>query len=321
MARQSSATPVAAGSAIEVRALVKRYGGFEALHGVEFDVAAGEAFGFIGPNGAGKTTLIRTMLDLLHPSGGSIRILGLDSHRDARRVHERVGYVPGDLDLWEKLTARQTLTFLAGLRGRGAERIDPLAERLKLDLDRQVRDLSKGNREKVGLIQAFMPDPELIVLDEPTSGLDPLVQHEVFAMIDEARERGRTIFFSSHYLNEVERIADRVALIRDGRMIAVDTVAHLKERARRRVEISFSRPVDASRLDGVAGVGDVRVRGTRARLTTSGPMGELIQRLATLPVELVSTPDPDLEDVFLALYEDEGEDAEPGDRGGERDAD
>ncbi len=307
--------------AIEVRGLIKRYGSFQALHGLDFEVAPGEAFGFIGPNGAGKTTLIRTMLDLLHPTAGSITILGFDSHRQARSVHQQVGYVPGDLDLWERLTARQTLKFLAGMRGgRGTSRIEPLAERLKLELEREVRDLSKGNREKVGLIQAFMHDPELIVLDEPTSGLDPLVQHEVFEMIDEAKGRGRTIFFSSHYLNEVERIADRVALIRDGEIIALDTITHLKERARRRVEITFSRPVDATALSGISGVDDVRISGAHARLAISGPMGELIKALAALPVEIVSTPDPDLEEVFLGLYGAEGERSEARSDAQDRDA-
>lgn len=289
--------------AVEVRGLFKRYGGFEALRGVDFEVATGEAFGFIGPNGAGKTTLIRIMLDLLHPSAGSITVLGLDAHSQARALHERIGYVPGDLDLWEKLTARQTLEFLAGLRGgRGADAVEPLAKRLRLDLDRPVRDLSKGNREKVGLIQAFMHDPDLIVLDEPTSGLDPLVQHEVFAMVDEARERGRTVFFSSHHLNEVERIADRVALIRDGELIALDTIANLRQRAQRRVEVRFETPIDAGHLAEVPGVADLRTSGARASLNITGKIGPLIKALAPLPVETLSMPDPDLEEIFLTLY-------------------
>ena len=296
-------------NAIEVREVVKRYGDFRALHGIDFDVATGEAFGFIGPNGAGKTTLIRTMLDLLRPTTGTISILGRDSRRQARAVHARVGYVPGALSLWETLTARQTLAFLANTRnGRGLQQIEPLAERLGLDLDRQVRDLSKGNREKVGLIQAFMHHPELIVLDEPTSGLDPLVQHEVFGIIDEARGRGATIFFSSHRLDEVDRIADRVALIREGTIIALDDIATLKERALRRVEVTFSEPVDATALTGVTGVRDLKITGMRARLAIVGPMRELIQALARLPVETVSTPAPDLEEVFLGLYGNKDDD-------------
>ncbi len=223
MASRNNAKP------IEVEGLVKRYRGFQALHGIDLEVERGEVFGFIGPNGAGKTTLIRTMLDLIRPSEGRVRIFGLDSRADARGVHERTGYVPGELALWERLTGRQALAYLSALRGgAGDERIEPLAERLRLDLDRPIRDLSKGNKEKIGLIQGLMHEPDLIVLDEPTSGLDPLIQHEVFAIVDEIGERGGTVFFSSHHLSEVERIAARVGVIREGRMVTVDTVERLE---------------------------------------------------------------------------------------------
>jgi ABC-2 type transport system ATP-binding protein len=300
-----------ADNAIEVRGLVKRYGRFQALHGVELDVRAGEAFGFIGPNGAGKTTLIRILLDLLRASEGEARVFGLDSRRGARAIHARLGYVPGNLALWEKMTARDALGFLASMRdGAGKERIEPLAARLKLSLDRPIKELSKGNREKVGLIQAFMHEPDLLVLDEPTSGLDPLVQHEVFAMVDAATERGATVFFSSHYLNEVERIADRVGLIREGRMLTVDTVTGLKRRAKRRVDVTFTEPVDTARLEAVPGVGELRAAPGRVEMTFSGEMRELIGALAEMPVEVLSTPEPDLEEVFLGLYGDgDGADA------------
>ncbi|MET0957703.1 MAG: ABC transporter ATP-binding protein [Solirubrobacterales bacterium] len=290
-------------NAIEIRGLVKRYGSFLALNGIDLDVSSGEAFGFIGPNGAGKTTLIRTMLDLLRPSEGSLRVLGFDSRREARHIHARLGYVPGDLTLWERFTGRQALEFLCGQRGgAGHDRIEPLAERLGLSLDRRIKELSKGNREKVGLIQAFMHDPELIVLDEPTSGLDPLVQQEVFAIVAEARSRGRTVFFSSHRLEEVERIADRVGVIREGELVALDSVAGLRHRATRRIELSFSSPVEPSALEGVPGVDEVRVAGERAHLIVSGPVGPLLEVLATLPVESLAAPEPDLEEIFLGLY-------------------
>ncbi|HET8976090.1 MAG TPA: ABC transporter ATP-binding protein [Solirubrobacterales bacterium] len=290
-------------NAIEVRGLVKRYGRFQALHGIDLDVHAGEAFGFIGPNGAGKTTVIRILLDLLRPSEGEVRVFGLDSRADTRRIHARLGYVPGDLTLWEKMTGRDVLEFLANMRGgAGAERIEPLAERLNLTLDRRIKELSRGNREKVGLIQAFMHEPDLLVLDEPTSGLDPLVQHEVFAMVDAATERGATVFFSSHYLNEVERIADRVGLIREGRMLTVDTVAGLKRRAKRRVDVTFTEPVDPAPLEALRGAGDVRAAPNRVELTFTGEMAELIAALAEMPVEVLTTPEPDLEEVFLGLY-------------------
>jgi len=301
-----SAAVSGAKSAIAVEGLVKRYGDFLALKRIDLNVSTGESFGFIGPNGAGKTTLIRTMLDLLRPSEGTVRVLGLDSRRDAHRIHARIGYVPGDLSLWERFTGRQALEFLAGQRdGAGLARIEPLAERLSLSLDRRIKELSKGNREKVGLVQAFMHDPELIVLDEPTSGLDPLVQHEVFAIVEEARERGATVFFSSHRLEEVERIADRVGVIREGQMITVDTVAGLKARATRRIELVFSEPVERSALDGIEGVADVGVSGSRAHLRLTGPVRPVLRKLAELPVETLSAPEPDLEEIFLGLYRGE----------------
>ena len=240
---------MSADAVIEARGLVKRYGSYQALHGIDLEVERGEVFGFIGPNGAGKTTLIRTVLDLIRPSEGEVRVLGLDSHRDALAIHARSGYVPGELVLWDRLTGRQALEHLAGLRsGAGLERIEALAQRLDVELDRRISDLSKGNREKIGLIQGFMHEPELVILDEPTSGLDPLVQQEVFAIVDEVKERGGTVFFSSHHLDEVERIADRVGAIREGRMVAVDTVAGLKSRAARRIEVLFGEPVDGCRV-------------------------------------------------------------------------
>ena len=304
--------------AIKVRALVKRYGSFIALHGIDLDVSRGEVFGFIGPNGAGKTTLIRTMLDLIRPSKGEIRVFGLDSRRDARQVHARTGYVPGELGLWEKLTARQVLLHLAGLRsGDGGDRIEGLAERLRLPLDRPIRELSKGNKEKVGLVQALMHEPDLLVLDEPTGGLDPLIQHEVFAIIDEAKARGATVFFSSHYLSEVERIADRVGIVREGRMVAIDTVAGLKRRAPRRIEVTLRDPVDPARFEGIQGVREAHASDGRLTLVVTGAMNDIVKALATHQVETLSTPEPELEEIFLGLYRDQPADAAAEQSGGE----
>jgi ABC-2 type transport system ATP-binding protein len=295
------------GSVIEVRGLVKRYGGFQALHGIDLEVERGEVFGFIGPNGAGKTTLIRTALDLIRPSEGEVRVFGLDSRRDARRIHARSGYVPGDLALWDRLTGRQALAHLTGLRGgAGAERVEPLAQRLDVDLDRRISDLSKGNREKIGLIQAFMHEPDLVILDEPTSGLDPLVQQEVFAIVDEVKERGATVFFSSHHLDEIERIADRVGAVREGRMVAVDTVAGLKARAARRIEVVFGEPVAAEEFAQLDGVRDVRASGRHLHMVTAGPIDPVLKAVARHRVESLSAPEPELEEVFLGLYRQGG---------------
>ena len=294
--------------AIQARGLVKRYGSFQALHGIDLEVSRGEVFGFIGPNGAGKTTLIRTMLDLIRPSEGEIRVFDLDSRRDARQIHARTGYVPGELGLWEKLTARQVCSHLAGLRGGdGADQIEGLAERLRLTLDRPIRELSKGNKEKVGLIQAFMHDPDLLVLDEPTGGLDPLIQHEVFTMIDETKGRGATVFFSSHYLSEVERIADRVGIVREGRLATTDTVAGLKGRAPRRIEVTLREPVDPAEFERIEGVSEARASNGRLTLIVSGAMDQIVKALAAHPIETLSTPEPELEEIFLGLYEDQPE--------------
>jgi ABC-2 type transport system ATP-binding protein len=295
---------------------VKRYGRFQALHGIDLEVSRGEVFGFIGPNGAGKTTLIRTMLDLIRPSEGEVRVFGLDSRRGARAIHARTGYVPGELGLWERLTARQALSHLAGLRGgAGADRFEALAERLRLHLDRPIRELSKGNKEKVGLVQALMHEPDLVVLDEPTSGLDPLIQHEVFSIVDGIRDAGRTVFFSSHHLSEVERIADRVGIVRDGRMAATDTVAELKRRATRRVEAAFREPVDPREFEGIEGVREARAAGRRLHLVVAGEIDGVVKALAAHPVLSLSTPEPDLEEIFLGLYRGEGSEptGDPGD--------
>jgi ABC-2 type transport system ATP-binding protein len=307
--------PASHEAAIEVQGLVKRYGRFEALHGIDLEVERGEVFGFIGPNGAGKTTLIRTALDLIRPSEGSVRVFGLDSRRDALPIHRRIGYVPGELALWDRLTGRQALDHLAGLRnGAGADHIEPLAKRLGLELDRRISDLSKGNREKIGLVQAFMHQPDLVVLDEPTSGLDPLVQQEVFAMVDEAKDGGATVFFSSHHLGEVERIAERVGAIREGRMVAVDTVAGLKARAERRIDVLFRDPVSAEEFAHLDGVKSAHGSGRHLHITVGGSIDPLVKALAYHRVESLSAPEPELEEVFLGLYRADGGDPSEGDR-------
>ena len=291
---------------IEARGLTKTYAkGARGIEDVTFDVRQGEVFGFLGPNGAGKTTTMRILLDLLRPTRGEARLFGLDARLGRDEIHARMGYLPSDPSHDGRMTAREQAEFLGSLRG-GVEpaRVEALAARLQLDLDRPVRALSRGNRQKVGLLQAFMHDPELLVLDEPTSGLDPLMQHEFNALVREARGAGRTVFLSSHILPEVEALCDRVGIIREGRLAAVTSVADLKARAVRRVEARFRAPAQASWLDGVPGVADVRAQGGTLTFTVRGPLGHAVRALARDDLADLAAREPSLEDVFHAIYEE-----------------
>jgi ABC-2 type transport system ATP-binding protein len=247
--------------AIETEGLSKRYGSSRGIEDISFSVQAGEVFGFLGPNGAGKTTTIRTLLDMLHPSSGSARIFGLDSHRDSVAIRARLGNLPGDFGYGKQASGRQALHLLARLRGvDGLGRAEALAERFRADLDRPLGELSRGNRQKVGLILACFHSPELLILDEPTSGLDPLMQEEFLALVAEERERGCTVFLSSHELDEVERVCDRVGIVRGGRLVAVERVADLlaKTQRRDRVEVEFAEPVELEDVRRMPGVLDAR---------------------------------------------------------------
>jgi ABC-2 type transport system ATP-binding protein len=227
---------------IEVRGLTKRYGDARGVVDLTFEVGHGEAFGFLGPNGAGKTTTIRTLLDFIRPTSGSVRVFGMDPRREGVRVHERVGYLPGELALYERMTGEEFLRAFGELRGGGSRtwsRMTELAGRLGLDLSRRIHDLSHGNKQKIGLAQAFMHDPDLLILDEPTQGLDPLVQQTFYSMVDEERRRGAAIFLSSHVMPEVERLCDRVGIIREGHLATVADIGELKAKALRRLEFHF----------------------------------------------------------------------------------
>ncbi len=292
-------------TAISAAGLTKYYGKHRGIIDVDFEVAAGEVFGFLGPNGAGKSTTIRLLIDLLRPSRGSLRVLGLDPRRDSLELRRRVGYVPGDLSLYPDMTARQLCGYFAALRGLDTgERVEQLARRLELDLDREIAGYSTGNRQKVGLVQAFMHDPELLILDEPTAGLDPLMQQEFYAMVNEAVGAGRTVFLSSHVLPEVERVADRVAIIREGRLLVVEEVATLKARALRRIELRFAVPVDPAEFEALESVREVEAvdRGTVLILTVEGSLDQVVKTAARHEVRNVISHEGDLEDVFLEYY-------------------
>ncbi len=291
--------------AVQIEGLAKSYGAVRALRGVTLNVGRGEIFGFLGPNGAGKTTTIRCLLDLIRPQQGRISVLGLDPQQDPVGVRALVGYLPGELSLEGNLTAAAALRYFDDLRGRGADwaHIRRLAERLELDLGVPIRNLSKGNKQKVGLIQALMSRPELLLLDEPTAGLDPLMQQEVHQLLAECRDAGATVFFSSHVISEVEAIAQRVAIIRQGVIVEESEPGRLAEMSLRRLRIRFREAVDPAPLLALDGVSPVRLESALdITLHVEGEMDGLVKALARYPVSDLQTEHLSLEEVFLAHY-------------------
>jgi ABC-2 type transport system ATP-binding protein len=297
---------------IETDGLTKRYGAARGIEDVTMSVEAGEVFGFLGPNGAGKTTTIRTLLDLLHPSAGSARLFGLDSRRESVAIRARLGNLPGDFGYGPAASGREVISLLARLRGvAGLGRAEALAERFRADLERPLGELSRGNRQKVGLISATFHEPELLILDEPTSGLDPLMQEEFLALLAEERERGCAVFLSSHELDEVERVCDRVGIVRGGRLIAIERIADLLGKARRTLTIELAEPAGvAAELRALPGVGDVEGEGRRLSLTVGGDVDAVIKALAGHHVVDLEATHPSLEQVFLTYYREDGEEGE-----------
>ncbi len=290
---------------VMTQGLRKSYGRVEALRGVDLEVRRGEIFGFLGPNGAGKTTTIRCLLDLIRPDGGTARVLGIDPQADPVAVQARSGYLPGELRLNDNLTAERQIRFFSDMRGGAAdwEHVRRLAQRLELELGRPIKNLSKGNKQKVGVMQALMHRPELLMLDEPTSGLDPLMQQEVLKLICEARDGGATVFFSSHIMSEVQAVADRVAMIRQGEIVEVAETSALISRALRRTTVWFKEPVDSRALAALPGVSLLgQDDGMGVTLQVEGDMDRLIKALGAFPVRDLETSRPSLEEVFLAYY-------------------
>ncbi|MEU8804346.1 ABC transporter ATP-binding protein [Spirillospora sp. NPDC048819] len=298
-------------AAIDIDHLTKTYGTRRGLDDLSLQVWAGEVFGYLGPNGAGKSTTIRMLLDLIRPTSGTARVLGLDPRDDAVRLHRRIGYLAGDFVVDGRQKAGECLTFLAGLRGGvPAHRIAALAGQLELDLDARIKTLSKGNRQKVGVVQAFMHQPELLILDEPTSGLDPLVQQTFLDMVAEARAGGQTVFMSSHIMSEVEAVADRVAIIREGELVAMDTVADLRARSFLQVQITFAAPVPVEEFAGLPGVTDLAVDGATLTCRADGSPDPLIKAAARHTVTGLRADTQDLEELFHTYYT--GQTDEPG---------
>ena len=294
---------------IEVAGLTKRYGGKRGIGDVSFRVEEGEVFGFLGPNGAGKTTTLRLLMALLRPDAGAARIAGLDCWKQSVAVKRLIGYLPGELALDPGLTGGQLLEYFAHLRG-GVDQayLRSLIARLEVDPGRKFRQYSSGNKRKIGIIQAFMHRPRLLILDEPTSGLDPLNQQEFDRMVNEVRADGRTVLLSSHILSEVEQTCTRVGIIRDGRLVRVGGLAELKDIKHSVITISFAAPVPAEAFASLDGVADVETlaEGRTLRLTMQGEADAVVKAAAQHPVVALTSQEPSLEDVFLRYYQGDG---------------
>jgi ABC-2 type transport system ATP-binding protein len=288
---------------IRTERLTKSYGTHRGIIEVDLEVQAGEIFGFLGPNGAGKTTTIRTLLDLIRPTSGRAFVFDIESSVDPVSIHRRVGYIPGEFSLYDRLTGGQTLEYFGNLRG-GVEPSyrDGLVQRFEIDPSRRFKEYSKGNKQKIGLVVALQHRPDLLMLDEPTSGLDPLVQQSFYALVREARDEGRTVFLSSHILSEVERTCDRVAIIREGRLVKVDRTEALRDLAHHQVELRFADGVPTEAFANLPGVSDVTVEDHTLRLWVAGPITPVVQVAARYELLDFVSREPSLEETFLAQY-------------------
>ncbi len=299
-------------SVIRTERLTKSYGEHRGIVDVDLEVHEGEVFGFLGPNGAGKTTTIRTLLDLIRPTSGKAFVFDIESTVDPVAIHRRVGYIPGEFTLYDRLTGGQTMDYFANLRGG----VDPayratLVERLDIDPSRRFKEYSKGNKQKIGLVVALQHRPELLILDEPTSGLDPLVQQSFYTLVREAREEGRTVFLSSHILSEVERTCDRVAIIRDGVLVKVDKTDALRDLAHHQVELRFADGVPTDAFASLPGVSDLVADDHTLRMRVAGPITPVVQAAARYELLDFVSREPSLEETFLAQYGQEAVEVRP----------
>jgi ABC-2 type transport system ATP-binding protein len=293
------------GSAIEIDDLVKRYGATEAVQGVSVTVDEGETYGYLGPNGSGKTTTIRCLLGLLRPTSGSIRVFGSDVSRDLGSILSRIGHIPGEFGLWPQMTGRECLEYLGSLHPRMPVRFDELCDRFELrdaDLDKEVRFYSRGMRQKIAIVQAFQHDPELVILDEPTEGLDPVLKDRFMALLREQRAQGGTVFLSSHILSEVEECADRVAVLRAGRVVKEAPTEELAESRVRHCTVTFKRPLDEPSVLDLAGVSHLRGDSEVVHFDYRGDMNVLIDRLSGLGVRDFLAEPASLREAFFEVY-------------------
>lgn len=294
--------------AIATTGLTKDYGNGRGLFDLHLDVREGEVFGFLGPNGAGKSTTIRLLMDMIRPSRGSARLLGLDSHEDSVALKKRIGYLPGELPDFGRMRCAEIVGYVMGMRRIDVTgRITQLCDRFAIDLSPRFQELSRGNKQKIGLLLAFAHDPQLLILDEPTAGLDPLMQQQFYDLVRETRESGATVFLSSHVLSEVQEICERAAIVREGRLVQVIEVSELHQIRLRRVEIMFAQPPDERRLRQVPGLEDVAVDGVSARCIVRGSFEPLADALAGMRVVDLTSHEPTLEETFLDVYRSERE--------------
>ncbi len=286
--------------------LHKTYGKVQAVKGISMNVERGEIFGFLGPNGAGKTTTIRCFLDVIRPTSGTIRVLGLDAQRDTMALHQHIGYLPGDVRLPGDMTGKQVIDYFSRLQGREPVLLDELVARFDVEMKRPLKGYSKGMRQKIGIVLAFMCDPDVLILDEPTSGLDPLLQRAFNEFLLEEQARGKTTFMSSHIMSDVERVCHRVAVIRNGELVTVETVEGLREKAGYRVIVEFGDAVTQDELTRIPGVSMVRQTNSHYQFNINGTMDPLIKALSTHEVLRLQVEEAPLEEVFLKFYEDAG---------------
>ncbi len=291
--------------AIAIENLAKTYGSVQAVRGISMRVERGEIFGFLGPNGAGKTTTIRCLLDVIRPTSGSLRVLGLDAQRDRFAMHQRIGYLPGDVRLPGRMTGKQIISYFAHLQGREPVLLKDLVARFDVEMKRPLKSYSKGMRQKIGIILAFMCDPDVLILDEPTSGLDPLLQKTFNEFLLEEQARGKTIFMSSHIMSDVEKVCQRVAVIRSGELVTVEKVEALREKAGQQVTVEFADSVSMAELARIPGVSALTKTNGAYHLNVSGSMDALIKALGQYTVTRLHAQEAPLEEVFLKFYEEQ----------------
>ena len=283
--------------------LTKRYGKVRGVENINLAVEPGETFGFLGPNGAGKTTTIRTILNFMRPSSGSITLFGLDSVKDSVAIKQKIGYLAGDYELFENLTGAQYLEFVSNLHTlKDTKLMSELVERLSVTLHQKIRTLSRGNKQKIGLVAALLHDPELLILDEPTSGLDPIMQNQFYELMKERKQRGKSVFISSHILSEVQEVCDRVSFMRSGELIETVNVAELIREAKKQITLVFQQGTKPMRLPEFDSLEIVHRNSKQLTFTTKSPIKDVLKWLSMQPVQDVTIQDASLDEVFLKLY-------------------